>query len=189
MSKTTKIVLAVVGLLFFGLASLVGLGVMSYIKHNDMGARTEAQLKSTNNASRVQLASMGNKVVEIAQVPEMSKDHILETAKAAIEGRYGPGGSKAVFQAIREVNPTVDPALYVKVQQVIDSERNKFVVSQQAVLDRKAAYETMLNSTWSGIWLKFAGYPKMDLNVIKAVSSDRADQAFDTGKEGPIKLR
>jgi hypothetical protein len=52
-------------------------------------------------------------------------------------------------------------------------------------------YQTSLNYVWSGLWLKVAGYPKIDLEKdYKPITTERAEGIFLNGKEpGPIQLR
>lgn len=37
--------------------------------------------------------------------------------------------------------------------------------------------------------MKLAGFPKIKMEDYKVVSTERADTAFETGQEAPIKLR
>lgn len=180
-----------VGLL--ALVFVIGIGAVifgSYVSAYNYGNNMENQLKAVQTDNRNILAQYGQKVMEAAQVPTMYADDVQRVTEAAIQGRYGKDGSQAMFQWLQEQNPTLDPSLYAKIQQIIEAGRNNFENGQRRQIDIRRQYETALGSFWQGMWLKFAGYPKVTLSDFDIVSTGRADEAFRTKKEdGPIQLR
>lgn len=189
-SNSGKALLIVLGaiLAFLVAAALVVFG--SYVSASNRGNDLEQLIKATYENNENVLAQYSQKVMETAQVPSMMTEDLSKIAKAAIEGRYGPDGSKAIFQAIQEQNPQLDPMLYRQVQQVIEGGRTEFQNNQTRLIDQKRAYQTALGTFWGGMWLRIAGYPKIDLDKYKIVTTDRASEAFKTGKEaGPLTLR
>lgn len=171
----------------FGIAGVL---VASYVSANNYGVRMEAQLKAKWDDNRNVLAQYGQKISEMVQVPEMMKNDLKEVATAAIEGRYGEDGSRAVFQWIQEQNPQLDSSVYLQVQRAIEAGRDEFKNSQTQLLDIKRSYETSLGYFWQGMWLRIAGFPKTDLDKYRVISTDRANNAFEAGKEeAPLKLR
>ena len=68
---------------------------MSYVSVFNAGNKMEQGIKATYANNQNILAQYSQKVMEASQVPEMARDDIVKVAKAAIEGRYGPDGSKA----------------------------------------------------------------------------------------------
>lgn len=185
---STGIVVAAILGTFLVLALLVV--AMSYISANNRANSYEQRLKAEVENSENILAQYGQKVLEAAQVTEMQRDDVAKVIRDAMQGRYGDGGSKAVFQMISEQNPSINSAVYVKLQQLIEAGRDEFKTSQTRFIDTRRAYETDLGSFWTGMWMRIAGYPKMDLSKVKAVSTDRASEAFRTGKESaPLNLR
>ncbi len=171
---------------FFGLVGLVS--VSSYITYANMGATSEIQIKAQYTNMENVLSGYSLKVVEAAQVPAMYKNGVVEVAKAAIQGRYGDKGSQATFQWIKEQNPTLDPALYTKIEQIIEGGRDNFQVEQTKFIDTERSYQTQLNLVWSGFWLHRAGYPKIDFDKYKIITSEHANEAFSTGVDKGIKL-
>ena len=119
----------------------------------------------------------------------MYKSDLVELTKAAIGGRYGPDGSKANMQWLKEQNPNLDISVYKQIQQIIEGGRNDFQNGQSRQIDLKRQYETALGTFWQGMWLRIAGYPKVNLKDFDIVSTDRADDAFKTKKEAPLQLR
>ena len=178
------------GLIILGLVLFIGGSLfLTYSSSYNYGNSMEVLLKATQEDNKQTLAQYGEKIAEMAQVPEMYRDDIVKVTSAAIEGRYGPGGSKAVFQMLREQNPSLDVSLYKNIQVAIEAGRNDFTVKQKKLIDQKRQYETEIGGLFSGFWLKLAGYPKVNLADYDAVSTDRANEVFKTKKETPLKLR
>lgn len=174
-----------------GIAVLViGGFAVNYISYANLGNRTEVSIKAKYRDNENVYANGTQKVMEIAQVPEMYASDLQKVVTAAIQGRYGPNGSQATFQWIKEQGVTIDSSMYTKIQQVIESFRNEFQNAQTALLDRCATYETLRGNVWSGFWLSLAGYPKQDIEKMCAiVTTDKAARTFETKRDTGIKLR
>lgn len=170
--------------------AVVGMvGASSYVSAYNYGNQIENSLSATKEQNRNILAQYGQKVQESVQVPEMYKSDLIELTKAAIGGRYGPSGSQASMQWLKEQNPNLDISVYKQIQQLIEAGRNDFQNGQTRQIDLKRQYETALGSFWQGMWMKMAGYPKINLGDFAIVSTDRADTAFKTKKETVLQLR
>lgn len=172
-----------------GAAALIAIPVTQYITYANMGNRLEngiiAQYKENQNT----LTKLSNSVMEAAQVPEMAKNNLKEVIESAMQGRYGAGGSKAFVQAITENYPgSIDPSLYVKLQQLIESGRADFRSEQSKLIDKVRVYKTETGYVWSGFWLSLAGYPKIDFDKYDIVISDYTDNAFQTKRDNGLKL-
>lgn len=190
MSGTNKVLMVVM----FSILSVLILGGVTlasgYVGAINYGAEIESSLKASKDNSKNILTQYGKKVVEVAQVPDMYKNDLIELTKTAISGRYGKDGSKAMFQFIKEQNPTLDSSLYKEIQVVIVSGRNEFQNSQTRILDIRRSYEMNLNSFPRGFFLKIAGYPKVNLSDFDVISSSEVDKVFETKKDdSTIKLR
>ena len=176
-----------------GIGAIVLLGLFifaSYVSNYNLGARSEAGLVAARDNSQNILTQYEQKVLEASQVPAMQRDDLKDIFKTAMTARYGEDGSKAVFQFLKEHNPTLDQTTYRQIQQIIEAGRNDFKVSQTYMIDRRKEYQTSLNSFWSGLWLRVAGYPKVDLNLFNPIVTDRTNDVFETGIEkAPLKLR
>lgn len=179
-------VLIFVGVLV-AIAAVVG---MSYISAYNTGNRLEQLIKAEHENNTNILAQYSQKVMEAAQVPEMMRDDVSKITREAIAGRYGPEGSRASFQAIVEQNPQASEALYVKLQQIVEAGRDEFKMHQTRLIDAKRVYDTALGTFWGGMFLRIAGYPKINLADYKIVTTDAVQESFRTGKEkAPIQLR
>lgn len=167
----------------FGVAMLMG-GVSLY---NDLIAQERglnAQYKNNQNI----YDNYFKKVQETVQVNDRYASDMKKVFVAAIQGRYGSDGSKAMFQFIKEHNPSLDSAVYVKLQQIIEGGRNEFQMSQTMLLDKKRVYETQLQQFPTNMVAKFLGFPKIDLASMDIVTSDVTEKAFSTKKSNPIKI-
>ena len=179
------------GLIIAGIvvAGAIGIGAVSYISAANTGNRMERTIVATDENNRNILAQYGNRIAEAAQIPSMQRDDLTAVVTAALEGRYGDDGSKAVFQFIQEQNPQIDSAVYTQLQRMIEAGRIEFAAAQTKMVDQKRVYETALGTFWQGTWMGVAGYPKIDLAEYQIVSTARADEAFKTGVEEPMQLR
>ena len=182
---------AVVGLGFVGLIiALIIVATTSYISANNYGARIEAQLNAEYDNNQNILAQGQQKVLEAAQVPAMYKDDFKELIAADIQGRYGPNGSQATFQWLKERELNVDAQLYRKIQQLVESYRDEFKNSQTKMIDVRRQYEAEQGLFWRGMWLRIAGFPKVDMTKFKPIVTDAVQDIYKKGKEsGPMKLR
>ncbi len=178
-------VIAMIGLI----VAVVGVAGIAYFSAASNGNKMEKNLEAVYDNSRSILAQYGLKIAEAAQVPTMARDDLLKIVEAQMQGRYGNDGNKSVFAFIQEQNPSLDGAIYQKLMQMIEAGRNEFQNSQTRMVEVRRAYETALGGPWSGFWLRIAGFPKIDLEKYKIVSTDRADTAFQTGKDTPMQLR
>lgn len=177
----------------FVILAIVGMAISSYYSASNFGNSSEKSLISLRDNNQNILAQGQQKVMEAAQVPEMYRDDVNKVFNDAIQGRYGDGGSKAVFQMLNEKNPNLDSGLYAKIQQLIEAYRDEFKNAQTRMIDVRRSYETALGRDLfmqQGMWLKLAGYPKINLAEYKPIITDSVEQVFKAGKEsGPMKLR
>lgn len=180
---------------FFGFLGLIALTALvcigGYVSNANYGVTMETLIQTTYQNNENILAQYGQKVAEVAEVPDMYRDDLIKVTQAAIAGRYGTNGSQAVLQSIKEENPNLDPQLYRQIQEVMESGRNDFQNAQTKLIDIRRQYMSSLGYVWSGFWLKLAGYPKIDLaHNYQPITTERASAVFQSGKEdGPIKLR
>ena len=194
----TLIALAVGAVVIIGIASTLISGYNGAISSEQS---VIGQYKANENL----LGQYTLQVMESMQVADAYKDGVKDVVKAAIEGRYGPDGSKAVLQFIKEQNPTLDPALYTNVQDIITTKRNEFQHKQDELISRCQTYQTTLRSFPSNIVLGLFNFPRMDdappaLKKELATGKERLDKictpivsaqarnAFDSGIDQGVQL-
>lgn len=171
-------------------ALIIGVWV-NYVGAYNYGNTQENRIIAEHKNLENVLGQYSLKVAEAAQVPEMYRDDMKDVVGMALEGRYGPDGSKAVFQWLKEDNSParLDSTLYVKIQQIIEAGRNEYQNQQTRFIDIKRGYVTSLGYFWKGFWLKQAGYPKIDLKKYETTTSDFASEALSTGIDKGMTLR
>lgn len=172
-----------------GLVGLVGIVFMSYVSAYNAANRMENQIVATFEDNKNVLAQYSNRIAEAAQIPAIQRDDLVAVVTAALDARYGEEGSKAMFQFIQEQNPNIDSSVYTQLQRMIEAGRIDFATAQTRLIDQKRVYETALGSFWQGMWMRVAGYPKINLDDYKIVTNARTEEAFKTGVEEPMKLR
>ena len=163
--------------------------VVSFTTNYNYGNRAENQLEATWTDNQNVLSAYTLKIHDMVQVTDMMRDDLNEVIGGALAGRYGENGSQAIFQMLTEDNPTVDPGLYNRLQQVMEAGRNEFRVSQTRLIDQRRSYETNLGYLVKGFWLERAGYPKIDLAQFDPITSVQAQETFDSGIDTGLTLR
>lgn len=161
----------------------------SYVSAYNYGNKVETRLSAILENNENIYAQGTQKILEMAQVPDNYASDLAKITKEAIDGRYGPEDSRAVVQAIQEHNPTLDTSMYHEITRQIDIFRSKFEANQTTLIDVKRPYIEALGSLWQGMWLRIAGYPKIDLKKFDIVSTSKARKAFDTKIDDGIQLR
>jgi hypothetical protein len=177
----------VIALVFFGFV-ILGFGTCVVSTRNTM-VRHENGIKAQYEQNQNSFSSMTNKVREMSQVPEMYAADLEKLTKTAIEGRYGEGGSKAVMQFIQEHNPTLDPSMYTRIQQAIESSRTQFATEQKTLLDKKMVYQNTLDTFPENMVSGMFGFPRIDLDKYGIVINQETEDAFRTKKAEPMRLR
>ena len=181
-----KVSLAILGFLFIGSLMLVGTVIGTYNGFVQAEGGLVAQYKDNQNT----YDNMWKKLKESSQVTSMMTDDIEKVYKSALQGRYGEGGSKAVFQMLKEQNPNIDATLYKQLQSSIEANRSEFQANQKMLTDKKRAYETSLQSFPNNIIAGLVGFPRIDLSKYDIVTSEKTDKVFESKNDNQeIKLR
>lgn len=185
MTTATKILLGIVGSVF-AFTLIMVFSIMGMF--NNM-VKMENNVKYQYSQNQNNYDNMWKQFKEATQVTTMYSDDIERVFKASIQGRYGAGGSKAVFQMLQEHNPSIDSKMYTNIQQMIESGRVSFASEQKMLLDKKRQYETYIQSAPTSFVAGALGFPRIDLAKFDIVTSDETDKAFATKKTGEVKLR
>ena len=180
-----KIIVSAIAILVI----LILVPITSYISAVNYSADIESRIEAEWENNKQILGQYSLKVAEAAQIPNMQTEDLVKIFTESNKSRYGESGSKASFQWLQENNPTLDQTTYLKVQQLIESGRNKFENSQTKLLDAKRQYKKALKTFWRGMWLGIAEKPSIDLNAFNIITSAHSDKSFTTGTDTVIKLR
>lgn len=178
----------------FGLLLLLGGGsCVGYALSVRSSAVThEAGVKASHDRTRSTLAKGATTLMEVAQVPTMYKDDMVEVmgAEMGAGGRYGNNGKQALMNWVQERQLNFDSSLYKKIQQVSEAVRADFDADQKMKIDRIQIYEAWYKQLGPSIVLKFWGFPSEDFKKHSViVTSDYTEESFSKGKAEAIKLR
>lgn len=183
-------IVAIIGGVFLGLLLLVGVAAWSIFGNAyNTANKSEINIKISFTDLENIKSNYTMKIREMAQVPDMYADKLKEVVSAAISGRYGADGSKAVFQMITEQNPTVDPSMYNRVQQVMEAGRNDFQNAQSKHNDMLGCYQKTLTTFPNNIVYNILGYPKIDLSKYQIIIASETKKQFDSGIDEKINLK
>lgn len=183
-------ILAIVGGVFLGLFLLVGIAAWSIFGNAyNIANKSEINIKYNFKDLENIKSNYTMKIREMAQVPDMYVDALKSVVSDAMEGRYGADGSKAVFQMISEHNPTVDPTMYNRIQQVMEAGRNDFQNAQSKHNDMLGAYEKTLTTFPNNIVYTILSYPKLDLSKYQIIIASETQKQFETGIDEKINLK
>src|SRR3990167_4411170 len=149
-----KLVVAAIGVIgvFFLIVFIFGMSVWSF---NNNCVQQEASIKQQYKQDQNNYDNGYKAVLEVSQIPQKYAEDMKNIYTSAIQGRYGKGGSKAMFQWITEHNPTIDSSVYIKVQQVIQGMRQDFEQNQKQLLDKKMIYEQTYKTFPNSFYAKF----------------------------------
>ncbi len=100
-------------------------------------------------------------VKETAQVPEQYKEDFKNLLVQETQAKYGPEGSKATMQWFQDRNITLDPSMYRKIQDVIESGRQDFKRSQSTLLDKQRKVQDMMQGYWGSMFAKHYDFPRV----------------------------
>jgi hypothetical protein len=112
-------------------------------------------------------------------------DLIVKAINTGMTGRYGPAGSQAAVQWIRENQPNIDSAVFLKLQQIIQANYAEWAAAQITLRDRVRVYETDTGQGLSGIVASVLGYPRESFNMAlykRMIVTADTNETFDTGK-------
>lgn len=136
-------------------------------------------------------------VMETAQISDNYRDDMIKVWQAALTGRYGANGSRAVLQFIKEANPHIDSQLYVRVQDRIDGFHSTFQGAQTKLISEKQEYGRYIKASTEGRFFNmFGNYPHIRCGVpdgsqddYAILTSDKTNTDFASHEAGALNLR
>ena len=135
--KTSAILIGIGAMIMVGVISIIGLGIFAYVNNHNSAVDSEAAIQAQYDQGRNVLSATTTRIMEMAQVPEMYRDDLLQVVEATFEGRYGEDGSRATWQWIQEQNIQLEDGLYRNLQASIESGRNDFRNTQARLIDHR----------------------------------------------------
>lgn len=179
MNKTLSVILATVGIFVF-LIAFIGISYVS-------ASNKEIALRAQFNAQDTKLPTIYDNTFKVIQeqagVSQEYEKSFKENYQAIMQGRYGVSGDKALMKWIQESTPNYSTALFEKVANSVQEQRNTFTYEESKAIDIKREHDQLLNQFPSSIFV--GGRPAL---VLHLVTSNRTEKAFQTGKDEPINM-
>jgi len=176
MSKTAITVLTIVGIIV-GIAVLLATSLaFGYVNFGNEANRSENGIVAAWTNNKNVYDNGWKTVMEKAQVPKEYIGQMKDVYDGVMKGRYGPNGSQALLQFIKEQNPTIDASVYRDIQQAVEIFHNQFAQAQTELVSRKQEYQNLLTGTMHGRFYNLvAHYPHIDLSKYDIVTSTKTE--------------
>ena len=191
--KATLAVLAV--LVILAVLAVAGFGIGYWGWSNDC-RQSENDIVGQYTQMQNVYDNGWKKVVEIAQVPQNQMDNYKALYTSVMQGRYGADGSKAMFQFLKEQNPTLDASLYPKLQQTVEVFHNDFQAAQTDLIAKKVSYKNQIDVGAGRIYNIVGGYPRIHVGIptgsqddYQIVTSGKTQTDFQNHQSAPLDLR
>lgn len=178
MKRPLLITLVTVGVLAFAI-------IASYFSFSNTADKLESGARAQFKANKTSYDTMWKTVQEVAQVPKQYKNDFKDILVSESEAKFGEGGSKAMMQWFQERDIRLDPAMYIKVQTVIEAGRKDFQRGQDMLADRQRRYEDHLRIKPGAYWKGMSGHP-MEVRGKFAPTEDLDGDGFLTVLDYPI---
>lgn len=144
----------------------------------------ETKIDAKYHANQSDYDKMWKTFVEMADVTELQAEQFKDVYTDLISGRYED--TELLFKAVQESNPQLDSSVYTQLQRQIAADRATFSNNQTALLDIIREYNQGVEHSYIIVALITNRKPyNMDDYI---VTSERTDNAFESGKDEAIEL-
>jgi hypothetical protein len=197
----------IIGLVALGILGYGGISVYTTINSEyNAGMTMETQLSEQYQKNQNQLDVTTKKIIESVGVANLKSQKMSQIISDAVKGRYEgnmePGTGGAMFSAIKEAYPELDLKIYDKIVDLINAEREAFKNQQDLLLSKLQTYKEWKSTGVIRQWFVTKYFPSTNLEarigtkvytgaqaleqIQLIVTSQGTDDAFNTGKQGPI---
>ena len=159
--------------------------VISYISFYDEAVELENATLAQYEQNKNNYDKLWKSIQEMAQVPDKYKDDFQEVLVGNTSARYGPSGSQATMQWLREHAIRFDDTQYNRLMTAIEGGRRDFEGNQKLLLDVQRRYRDHLGSFFGRGWASIGGFPKPVAGEL-APSKDRDADGKLTALDYPI---
>ena len=181
--KNKLVIGILVSLLFIGLVIIIAAATL-------WGQRGEAvalenKIDAQYQANKSDYDKMWKTFVEMTQVTELQAEQFKEVYTDLIAGRNKDDG--LLFKMVQESNPQLGTEVYTTLQRQIAADRGTFNNNQKKILDIINQYNTFIEHKAIIIAMLTNREPLDSSKYI--VTSERTDNAFESGQDGTIDLK
>ena len=179
-SKVLKII-AVIGIVF--VIGLIFVGKLFGTLNREADLRT--RIEATQKRAEVTFDKTWRTTKQVAGVADKYTETLKEVVQGTFTGRYGDGGSKAMFQFLKEANPQIDSSIFKQVMATVEVYNAEFAAAQKDLIADSQEHNQIMNRPISGTVLSMLGKRKIE---IKLVTSTATENAYKTGKNDDVDL-
>lgn len=138
------------------------------MSYDNQHARNVADIEAQEQKIESSYDKMFKTIAQQAEVTNHYFDKFKDIYKGIMGGRYGDGGSKAMWQWLKEANPEITPEMHMKLMNTIEVSREGFH-REQTRLASMSAEDKKLFVTKPAKWFTSGEHRK-----VKIISSTRA---------------
>ncbi len=178
---SAKLTLLIVGVALAGIlliAAVYLVGIYNTAVQQENGVM--AVHKDYQNVHASVFNSLKSQGLSIEKYGEL----VLKAIDAGMSGRYGEDGVKGAMVWIKEQNLGIEPALFLKLQTIIESGYARMESTQRSKIDRIRVLDNFLESAPKGmIARKLFGFPKKVTDDVRAtITSAATEEMMKTKK-------
>lgn len=170
--------------LFVG--SVLGLGLIAlllYISSNNIEVGLRNQFNAQQKTNESSFDKTWKVIQQSAQVPEHERESFRKTYVEIMQATKGVAGNGQLASFFNQAQINISGDLFQKLMTTIESQRESFHRDQQKLLDIKRRHDDVRTKFPSSFFV--GGRPELEAKI---VTSDKTDEAFNTGKDNDINL-
>jgi len=175
--KGLKLGALLLGLTIIVIAATIGMMWWSY---NNSYVDTTTLFYAQDKKDEAVFDNTWKVINQEAQVASKYSEEWRKNYKEIIGGRNYGG---EVMKWITEHNPEFSPAMYIKLQNVIEAQRATFLLNQTMLIDYHREIERLVKRFPSSLFVGDREIPTLNI-----VTSGQTDEIFKTHKEDSVKV-
>lgn len=183
--KINKLTALLGCLTILGLSVILSMGILlpAYISVSNTEKGLRNQFNAQNKNMEVVYDNTWKIIQQKAGVASEYKKSFAKIYPDLMAGRYGNARGGALMSWIQESNPEFSTKLYEDLSSSIEAQRNIFTHEQQKSIDIKREHDNLRTMFPTSLFV--GGRPELELRL---VTSQRTDEAFESGKDDNVKL-
>lgn len=174
----------VIGIIAAGvILVLAGTWFLMDMSYDNKEVELRNAITAKQEANTARFDTVWKTIKQTAGVTDKYASDFKEIYNGIMEGRYAADGkNNPMFKFIHEQNPQLDSAIYTKLANTIEAQREAFTRDQQKLLDLKREHDN-IRTRKPGCW--FVNAEEIDVQI---VTSGQTKEVFATGEENDIEL-
>jgi hypothetical protein len=174
-------------IVFVVVAALLVVVAVPVIGYYNKFVRYENQVAAIDKDMQNVHGIINNKIKSSGLAVKEYGDTVIKAIEVGTTGRYGKTGVQSAFAWIKEQNPNIDPAVFAKLQTVIEAGYNSFEAVQRTKIDAVRVYKNEAETFPGNLVAGAFGFPKKSWDELgRIVVSTETKRDFERGEMEPI---